>query len=349
MELLALDADFEPVGYLPYINLQWTREYYTAGQYSVQVAAGDYDPRMAYLYTPERPEMGVIHKVERTENIKGRFIQISGYFLERLLWDKVLWPTYYASGGTIPEAVTAMIQQYKGDIPLLEVLDAPAVSTLDTAVWQETGGELGAVAYKQLQTVACSLRCRYDYNANKIYCGVWQGTDRTQGQTANPFVTFADSFGNLISAEASRDKSNYKNYAIIAGQDKAENRITAVADLSGGGYKKMLYKDSRASRWDENEQSREDYIAGLQQEGYEALLDYQIINNVDVEASAGGYKYLEDWDLGDKVDVIVEDIGLALEARIVTVREVFKQNNHKISIEMGDKKLTMLDKARLIH
>lgn len=26
MELLALDADFEPVGYLPYINLQWTRE-----------------------------------------------------------------------------------------------------------------------------------------------------------------------------------------------------------------------------------------------------------------------------------------------------------------------------------
>ena len=138
MELLALDADFEPVGYLSYINLQWTREYYTAGQYSVQVAAGDYDPRMAYLYTPERPEMGIIHKVERTENIKGRFIQISGYFLERLLWDKILWPTYYASGGTIPEAVTAMIQQYKGDIPLLEVLDAPAVSTLDTAVWQET-------------------------------------------------------------------------------------------------------------------------------------------------------------------------------------------------------------------
>lgn len=230
MELLALDADFEPVRYLPYINLQWTREYYTAGQYSVQVAAGDYDPRMAYLYTPERPEMGIIHKVERTENIKGRFIQISGYFLERLLWDKILWPTYYASGGTIPEAVTAMIQQYKGDIPLLEVLDAPAVSTLDTAVWQETGGELGNVAYKQLQTVACSLRCRYDYNANKIYCGVWQGTDRTQGQTANPFVTFADSFGNLISAEASRDKSNYKNYAIIAGQDKAENRIGWLAD-----------------------------------------------------------------------------------------------------------------------
>ena len=349
MDLLALDADFEPVGYLPYINLQWTREYYKAGQYSVQVAAGNYDPRMAYLYTPERPEMGIIQKVGRTENIKGRFIQISGYFLERLLWDKIIWPTYYARGGTIPEAVTAMIQQYKGDIPLLEVLDAPAVSTLDTAVWQETGGELGNVAYKQLQTVACSLRCRYDYNANKIYCGVWQGTDRTQSQTANPFVTFADSFGNLISAEASRDKSNYKNYAIIAGQDKAENRIAAVADLSGGGYKKMLYKDSRASRWDENEQSREDYIAGLQQEGYEALLDYQIINNVDVDASAGCYKYLEDWDLGDKVDVIVEDIGLALEARIVTVREVFKQNNHTIRIEMGDKKLAMLDKARLIH
>ena len=79
------------------------------------------------------------------------------------------------------------------------------------------------------------------------------------------------------------------------------------------------------------------------------MLNYQIIQNVDIQAAASGFAYLQDWDLGDKVDVIVEDIGLAMQARIVTVREVFKQNNHTVEIELGDKKLTDIQKARLIY
>ena len=47
MQLLALDAEFQPVAYLPYLNLQWQREYYSPGKFSVQLAAEDYDPRMA--------------------------------------------------------------------------------------------------------------------------------------------------------------------------------------------------------------------------------------------------------------------------------------------------------------
>ena len=70
---------------------------------------------------------------------------------------------------------------------------------------------------------------------------------------------------------------------------------------------------------------------------------------MDIQTAAGGFVYLEDWDLGDQVDAIVEDIGLAVQARIVTVREVFKQNNHTVEIELGDKKLTQLQKARMIY
>ena len=38
-----------------------------------------------------------------------------------------------------------------------------------------------------------------------------------------------------------------------------------------------------------------------------------------------------------------------MEARIITVREVRKKNNLTISIELGDKMLTQLQKARLIY
>ena len=166
MQLLALDSGFQPVSYLPYFNLQWDREYYAVGEFSVQIAAANYDPAMAYLYTPDRPETGIIQKVELTETIKGRFVQLSGYFLEAILNDKVVYPTYYANG-SIPATVVAMLRQYKDDIPLLAVADAPA-SQADETSWQETGGQLADAAYTKLQTVQHSLRCRYDYQANTI-------------------------------------------------------------------------------------------------------------------------------------------------------------------------------------
>ena len=347
MHLLALDAAFQPVAYLPYFNLQWTREYYQPGQFSVQIAAADYLPAMAYLYTPDRPETGIVQKVELTETVKGRFVQLSGYFLEAFLNDKIVWPTYYASG-TIPAAVTAMLRQYKGDIPLLTVADPPTVQA-DTVSWQETGGALADVAYTKLQTVQMSLRCRYDFQANTITAEIWQGLDRTQAQSENPFVTFSDGFGNLSQVDASVDSSNYKNYAVVAGQDQAENRKVAVADRSGGGYRRMLYVDARNERWNPDEQTEAEYLAGLTQLGLDRLLDYAVVQNVELQTGAGGFSYLVDWDLGDKVDAVVADIGLSLEARIVTVREVFKAGNHTVEIELGDKKLTQLKKARMIY
>ena len=90
-------------------------------------------------------------------------------------------------------------------------------------------------------------------------------------------------------------------------------------------------------------------MASLKQKGLDELLNYQVVQNVDIQAASSGFAYLTDWDLGDKVDVIVEDIGLAMQARIVTVRETFKRNNHTVEIELGDKKLTQLQKARLIY
>lgn len=345
MQLLALNSEFAPVAYLPYFNLQWTREYYTVGQFSVQIPAGEYTPDMVYLYTPDREETGVIQLVELTENIKGRFIQLSGYFLEILLNDKVVYPTYYATG-TIPASVVSMLRQYKDDIPLMEIADAPATTADDTA-WQETGGYLADVAYTKLQTVQYSLRCRYDYQANKITAEVWQGLDRTQDQTENPFVTFSDGFGNLTEVSASQDSSNHRNYAIVAGQDQAENRKIAYVDLSNGGYKKVLYIDARSEQWDPAKQTEAEYIASLQQLGLDTLLDYAIIINIDIQAAASGFVYREDWDLGDVVDVIVADMGLSMQARIITVREVFKEGNHTIEIELGDKKLTTLKKARM--
>lgn len=347
MQLLALDSAFQPVAYLPYINLQWEREYYTAGKFSVQIPAAAYDPRMAYLYTPDRPEMGVIHKPELTETVQGRFVQLTGFFLERILDDKVVYPTWYSSG-PMDAAVRGMLAAYKGDIPKLEVVDAPA-ALAEEETWQLTGDALGTAAYAKLKTVQMSLRCRYDYQQDKIFCEVWQGLDRTQSQSVNNWVVFSDGFRNLQKVTASTDTSGARNYAIVAGAGEGSERQVQVVDQTGGGYARQLWVDARDLRYNEQEQTLEEYQASLRQRGAEKLLEHQPLQNVEADVTAGAFQYLRDFDLGDKVDVIVQDLGLALEARVVSVREVFKAGDHTVTVTLGDKKITQLQKARMMY
>lgn len=346
VELLALDNNFQPVAYLQYINLQWNREYYQPGDFSAQVPAEQYDGKMAYLYTPDRPEVGIIQKVELTETVKGRFVQLSGFFLEAVLNDKIVYPTYYATG-PIDTAVTTMVDRYKGDIPLFSV--APASGAAEAVAWQETGGPLGDVAFKRLQTQQMSCRCRYDYEENTITFSAWQGLDRTQEQTTNNFVVFSNGFRNLNKVEVSCDTSNAKNYAVVAGEGEGEARKVAYADLSNGGYKRQLFVDAKSERYDPEKQTQAEYLEALRQKGYDQLLRYQETQNINIDVSQSTFQYLQDFDLGDLVDVAVEDIGLALQVRIVSIHEVYKQNNHTVTIELGDKKLTTLQKARLIY
>lgn len=346
MELLTLDSNFQPVAYLQFINLQWNREYYQAGDFSVQIPAGQYLSNMKYLYTPDRPETGIIQKVELSETIKGRFIQMSGFFLESILNDKIVYPTYYASG-PLGTAVADMVNQYKGDIPLLQV-SSPTFPGSSVS-WQETGGQLGEIAYTQLQTQQMSYRCEYSYENNFISFSVWKGLDRTQDQSVNNFVTFSNGFKNLSNLKASLDESNFRNYAIIAGQDEGENRKIAYADNSNGGYKKILFVDARNERWDSEKQTEEEYLEGLQQKGFEKLLDYQNERNIEMNVTNDTFRYLIDFDLGDLVDVILDELGLKIQARIVSVKEVFKQNTQTVTLELGDKMITALKKARLIY
>lgn len=344
MQLLSLDKEFRPLAYLHPINVQWNREYYQAGDFSVQILAKDYLPQMAYLYTPERPEMGILQKVELSSTIKGRFIQLSGFFLETILNDKIVYPTYYASG-PVDTAVSQMVSTYKGDIPLLEVIPQSGRATATS--WQETGGMLADVAYTQLQTQQMSFHCSYDYQKNRITFSTWQGLDRTQDQSANNFVVFSDGFRNLSSVKASLDSSNYKNYAVVGGQGEGAQRKIAYADRSDGGYKRQVFVDAKNERWDEEKQTESQYLEGLRQKGFEKLLDYQDTKNIEVDVTEQTFRYLEDFDLGDKVDVIVREIGVSMQARVISVHEVFKQNTHTVTVELGDKVMSLLQKARL--
>lgn len=340
MEIFALDSNLDIVSLLVPSNIQWNRKYYEHGDFEIQIPTSQYQNSMKYIYTKDRQEVGMINKVSYTEENNTRNIQLSGYFLERWLNDKVIYPTFYGSD-EITNALSQMFNQYKEDIPISSVATRETGSNVD---FQATGDELGKKMNEILQTQQMSYRVLYDFQTNKFSLQFYQGLDRTQSQIENNFVTFATTFGNIKNVQVDKDDSNFKNFAIVAGTGQADERITVEVDASNGGYKKKLFVDSRNSKYNPDEQTLDQYKLELQQEGLEKMLSYQNVTNITFTPITSSYEYMVDYDLGDKCDIIMTDIGVEMEARIIAIYEVFKDNQHTIELEFGDKILSKIDK-----
>jgi hypothetical protein len=84
MQLAFMDESFNIIRYIKFINLQWIRRYYEPGEFNVQIPASEYDADAAYLFTTDRPELGLIQKdstrmamTVRSYSYPGTFSSIS--------------------------------------------------------------------------------------------------------------------------------------------------------------------------------------------------------------------------------------------------------------------------------
>ena len=91
LEVFVLDADFKRLtGSIPYDSLVWRRRYYGVGEFQMQVRSSLYSTDWAYVYCEDRPETGIIQKVEYDDTTEGPrngedTVIISGFFLEEVL------------------------------------------------------------------------------------------------------------------------------------------------------------------------------------------------------------------------------------------------------------------------
>lgn len=344
MEIMALNESFLPEGLtkLRYFDLVWDRKYYEAGRFMVQIRASDYSDRMKYLFTMDRPELGVIQKV--VYQADEGMVEMSGFFYEKRLADKIIYPTF-ARYGTRTVFVAEAVKQYKGDIPKLAV--AEYTDEGERIQKQETWITLEEMAYSTLQVENKAYRCAYDYKNDVIWFEIYQGVDRTQGQKTANFVTFSRGFRNIQNVRAQSDSSAFKNYFVVGGQGEGTDRIIEVLDLSGGTYRQELFIDSRKP-YDAAKQTIEEYRSSLVQVAVERAQKQVVIYNVEFDAMADtGARYLEDYDLGDKCDIILDQIKMSYEARIIEVMETWSGGEHRVTLTFGDKIPTLYEKVRI--
>ncbi len=337
MQLLALDAEFNPIGYFGYINLQWIRRYYEPGEFSVQIPIEMYMSDMKYIYTNERPEVGMVQKSEYQTNYQGAYMQVSGYFYEYKVNDKIIYPRYIKSG-VIEDVAVDLAYKFCEDIPILQI--EASKKRGEVIAIQSTGKNLAAQIYEMLQTQEMSFRTRYDYAENKMYFEVWQGVDRTMQQSNNPFAIFSAQLRNIANEKIVIDNSAFKNYAVVIGNGQYEDgeQVEVIIDQSDGGYRQKVYIDKTSMKYDEAKQSLEEFKESLVQAGLEEMQkSYSQVVNIEVDTVDRGLKYLQDYDLGDKIEIVVDALQENLVTRIIEIDEVFKQGKHTVSLTFGTK------------
>lgn len=351
MDVYALDSKFNlmSVG-IPYGNLQWNRRYYEAGDFQMEVPLTVFDPSWAYIGTDDRPELGMVQQVQTLAD-SPQSVLVGGFFCEKMLDDKVVYPRYKGDVSKTEQAVRTIFDRYRSDLPIrLGAANDPLLG--DRTQSDFSDDQLGDKIYRMLESRELSYRIRYDYADNRLTFEVWQGVDRTQSQSANPFQTFSMEFGNLLTRTVDMDDSDYKNYAIIPvdADDSGKERTHYVIDWSNGGYKKTVVYDKRSEHPDEGEKDDNGNVTGAETEAQfkarvieectEQLRNRAKVEDVNITAADTG-EYMRDYDLGDKCDVLLTDLGITMETRVVEVNEVFKaEDGHTVTVGLGNKRIS---------
>lgn len=89
LEVFAIDGQMNrATGSIPYTSLTWHRKYHECGEFSMTVPASIYDPSWYFIETDERPETGIVQKVQYTDDPtygNDDTVTISGFFLESIM------------------------------------------------------------------------------------------------------------------------------------------------------------------------------------------------------------------------------------------------------------------------
>lgn len=328
MEVLGLDSAFQPVKALSCINIQWNRRYYEAGDYQLQLRAADWDSDICYIYLAQRPETGMVEKVEAEHTLKGDFVLVSGFFLEGMLNWRVVYPRRQAEGNVATVCRQLAAERLAG----LAVAAADNATLGQTAVMDVCGELLGDVTYGLLEQQECSQRIRLDYAAETLQYEVWQGENRTQSQTEKPYAVFSQSFGTVDAMTLTRDQSDYRNYAYAA-YDGGVRAVDARTDPAEPV--RELYVETGLSIADGQTQAA--FFAAVDAAARAEMAQRPRLMNIDATVLQHNLLYLEDYDLGDRCDVLDDRLQLAFEARIIEVNEVWKDNSHTVALQFGNR------------
>lgn len=350
MNILGLDENFQSVAYLKCTNIIWIRRYYNFDEFQIETTVQDWDRKIRYIYRNDYDTLMIAQKIQyQNTRSRGRIVLVSGYDIGYLLNNALVYPRYKRTL-ELANMTYDMYNRYTDSFVKSKIKYDNVVSTGITVTMQESNENLGNKFFYLTQNQEMSWKVHYNATTDECQIILWKGLDRTQEQNVNSPVIWSTSFRNIFDVEHTQDDSGYKNYAVVVGNGDYEsgNQIVVYVDkVKSGEDKRMLYVDATAETYDSATESLTDFKASLTKKGEEELEKRQRVSDSTFKVTDNTFVYLEDYDLGDKCDIIIDEIEESYTARITEIQEVYKNGNRTIELTFGEKSPTLYQKARL--
>ncbi|AQT85699.1 hypothetical protein ERICIV_00897 [Paenibacillus larvae subsp. larvae] len=372
MELYVLDRNLDVLGMVDaYNSVSHLRKYYDVDTLSLQCfATNDHckllrkgnilvkstDVSQGFVIVQREGE----DKNGDDENLSIEAVCVTTYLSRRIIWERMIIQD--TAEQVMKNLVSTCCIHTDADrkIPLLEI--GPT---------QKLGKRIHyQVSYKnlleELKTLSegneLSFVVALDIPNKKLLFQVWEGKDRSLNQNTLPPCVFKKEFENIIEQNFVESYSDFKNIALVAGAGEGSERKRITVGGGSGLDRFELFVDARDLQDTKTEEvtnsdgekeekevpiPEEEYKAMLRERGRNKLAECKEIFTFDSKINIqGNLVYKKDFDLGDIITAISEKYGMAVQARITEIEEIYDTNGFSVHATLGNNIPTLIDKIK---
>lgn len=353
-------------------SIIWSPSYYAAGYVEIYAPAVSGTINLLqvgnYITRPDDPNVGIIENVKITYNsIDGRMVIASGRFAKSILDRRLI---YQMSGTSVSPTImrgnvetAARNLVYKNaiacsfdtdrNIPELELGEHSGTTEVIVSDTDEDAEK--QATYKVLLDYTDSLLQEYGLGAfvklsaaKKLQYVVYKGANRSVDNTdGNEPVIFSQNFENLISSDYAYNTQTLKNTALIGGEGEGLARFCVVLKPKATGLarREAFVDGSSFSRTYMDENNVEHTISDAQYRtqlltfGSQTIAAYGIVEtfsgDIDISQNMVQYGYGKGFYLGDIATIQDNEIGLYINARVLTVTETQDDRGYNVAVEFG--------------
>lgn len=277
----------------------WTRRYYEAGDFEIYIKADDETRKYLspgnYVMRFDSDTAYVIESLKlQTDVENGDYLTITGQDLKSLVKRRIVWKQTTLSG-TLKDCVKQLLTDNvisPDDSARALQLSIGDYSIRDIHIEaQYTGDDIYEVitALCKANDVGWNIRITDD---RRLEFYMYEGSDRSYGQTENDYVTFSYDFENIVTSEYAYDKSELKNVALVAGEGEGVYRRNYTVGQQAGEDRREVFIDARDITSDTGEEVTESFSVSSRNKSHVFSNYIYSINKVtitDPDTSVGSY------------------------------------------------------------
>ena len=328
------DTNFEKLCILDdYSTFIWTSRYYSPGDFELCVPVNDRSREAIrkgyYVFRDDSNDVGIIERIEIQNNADGAELFIAkGRFASSILGRRIISTQTQLNNKTIDAACATLIDQeiINPEIPERAIRNFSVDHTYTTQkkiTIQITGKNLLEAIEKICESNGIGFRVGIE-NGDFVF-SMYEGTDRSYGQSVNPYVVFSDKYDNLLSSEYWENYQDMITDVLIAGEGEGLDRKTLWVTREGlsGLERYEYYQDARNMSTNDGEIPEAEYYEQLHAEGLESITSYTAAFSGEVDFA--GVRYGVDVFLGDICTVENSRWGIRMNSRLVEVMEAIDE------------------------